>query len=217
MSDPSLMHNKSCKSSQANHTLCKSTSIAITWNIDFNDNRLSGSVKHYVEVLSDCTSVDFDTSKLTITNITINDLPTSFELGEPLNSLGQKLSVSIPETLRVTGAKFVVNIEYSAHPDASAIQWLDSSATKGKKYPYVFTQCQAIHARSLLPCQDSPGVKAPYSAVVHCPEWCTVLMSALAVKELSKPGEFHWNQPVPTSAYLICLAAGNLASRDIRF
>ena len=33
------------------------------------------------------------------------------------------------------------------------------SQTAGGAHPYLFTQCQAIHARALLPCQDSPAAK----------------------------------------------------------
>ena len=70
---------------------------------------------------------------------------------------------------------------------------------------------------------DSPGVKTPYTAVVKAPEWCTVLMSALAddvaadgSKYKDPKGTFRWKQPVPTSAYLVALAAGQLSFRDIR-
>ena len=58
---------------------------------------------------------------------------------------------------------------------------------------YRYTQCQAIHARSLLPCMDSPGVKATYTATVHAPEWCTVLMSAV-----KKGGSKHAKDAVTT-------------------
>ena len=55
------------------------------------------------------------------------------------------------QTLRVAGTSFDVLFKYRTGPDASAMQWLEPSATKGGKHPYVFTQSQAIHARSMLP------------------------------------------------------------------
>ena len=50
---------------------------------------------------------------------------------------------------------------------------------RGGRFPYVYSQCQAINARSLLPCQDSPQVKAPYSARLTGPAELTLLMSAI--------------------------------------
>lgn len=56
-----------------------------------------------------------------------------------------------PQELRVAEATFEVEFHYHTGKDASAMQWLEPSATKGGKHPYVFTQSQAIHARSMLP------------------------------------------------------------------
>lgn len=53
-----------------------------------------------------------------------------------------------------------VKISYCSSPRSTAIQWLPPAQTQGGVRPYLFTQGQAIHARSLLPCQDCPSVKA---------------------------------------------------------
>ena len=50
-------------------------------------------------------------------------------------------------------------INYKTHPESNALQWLKPSQTAGKKYPYLFSQCQPILARSMFPCQDSPSCK----------------------------------------------------------
>ena len=52
-----------------------------------------------------------------------------------------------------------------------------------KTHPYLFSQCQAIHARSLVPCQDMPAVKMSYSATVWVPQELTALMSAVPVDD----------------------------------
>ena len=77
------------------------------------------------------------------------------------------------------------------------------SQTAGGAHPYLFTQCQAIHARALLPCQDSPAAKLrqanitrhchlslrltlaarSYAAVVTVPEPLTALMSAVPLPD----------------------------------
>jgi leukotriene-A4 hydrolase len=100
-------------------------------------------------------------------------------------------------------------------------------------HPYLFSQCQAIHARSLVPCQDMPAVKMSYSATVWVPEELTALMSAVPVDEGAPQDEhakertrlqpetagmraFHFVQAVPIPSYLLALAAGKLVSQ-VRF
>ena len=66
-------------------------------------------------------------------------------------------------------------IFYSTTTECTALQWLSKEQTADRQYPYMFSQCQAIHARSLYPCQDTPGVKTTYSAKVTCPKPLTVV------------------------------------------
>ena len=80
--------------------------------------------------------------------------------------------------LNSTGDEALLSIEifYStSNTKCSALQWLSKEQTADRQYPYMFSQCQAIHARSLYPCQDTPGVKSVYSAKVTCPKPLTVV------------------------------------------
>jgi leukotriene-A4 hydrolase len=215
-------YNKTDNSTQSNYTEVVTTDIKLEWDLDFTNQIIAGSVEHVVVVIKDGTkTVNFDSSDIHVNgNVLIDEEVVQHTVHERNPMLGSKISVIIPSAKQYEGARFTVRFQYYITAAASAVQWLPASATKGGKHPYVFTQCQAIHARSLMPCMDSPAVKTPYLAVVTAPKWCTVLMSALAdsatVKDFDDTrSKFVWVQPVPTPAYLIALAAGNLAFRDI--
>ncbi|KAI6657704.1 hypothetical protein LOD99_449 [Oopsacas minuta] len=97
----------------------------------------------------------------------------------------------------------------------------------GGKHAFVFTQCQAIHARSLLPCQDSPGIKFTYRATLIVPAELTALMGAIPVGDIKEgrlTGEsigvgnkvsYSFEQPTPIPSYLIGLAIGDIHCREI--
>jgi leukotriene-A4 hydrolase len=112
-------------------------------------------------------------------------------------------------------------ISYSTTKAGSAVQWLAESATADKKAPFLFTQCQAIHARTLLPCQDTPMVKATHSARIRCPAGTTAVMSALGngdePVDVHEDGSrtFAFTQPVAVAAYLVALAVGHLVSKEV--
>ena len=106
---------------------------------------------------------------------------------------------------------------YHTSPTATALQWLAPQQTAGGRQPYVFTQCQPIHARSVLPCQDTPLARIKYSAKVTIPATAKVVMGAASVGREER-GEtaveqFAMEQPIPP--YLFALAAGDITFADI--
>ncbi|CAF1222280.1 unnamed protein product, partial [Adineta ricciae] len=113
-------------------------------------------------------------------------------------------------------SNFSIKIAYAtSSTKCTALQWLTKEQTADKQYPYMFSQCQAIHARSLYPCQDTPGVKSTYSAKITCPKPLTVLMSGLQSKHDEATNTFYFEQKQPIASYLIAIAVGNLVSHDL--
>ena len=136
-------------------------------------------------------------------------VPVRFELGTPDRILGAPLSVHLP-----AAAKFA-RIHYETRPAASGLQWLTPEQTAGKKHPYLFSQSQAIHARSWIPLQDSPGVRVTYSARVRVPPGMRALMSAENDPRVAADGQYRFSMPHPIPSYLIALAAGNIDRRSL--
>ncbi len=91
--------------------------------------------------------------------------------------------------------------------------------TSAKKGPFLYSQCQAIHARSLLPCMDSPARKITYSSSVRSK--IPILMSALpdasnpphdpSNEDASVVKTYKFSQPIGIPTYLIAIVGGHLS------
>ncbi len=191
-----------------------------TLSIDFDEQVIQAEATYTVEISdSHPKKLCLDTSSLRIQSIqTFDGCPLDFIL-YPKNGtkphLGQLLEVQLPKD--VAKSTQMITIVYCTTKESSALQWLPPSQTAGKEYPYLFTQCQAIHARALVPCQDACGVKMTYTASATVPQWATCVMSALldTVQEVDDRKVYTWNQPIPISSYLIAIAVGQLDKKDI--
>ena len=190
----------------------------LEWNatIDFEKQIIAAEATYTVVVTGAANTLSLDTSSLRIQEVRdLTGMPLKHILHPPVEGkphLGQQLEISLP-----TEGDCKVTVVYHTTEKCSAVQWLPPAQTAGKKYPYLFSQCQAIHARTLLPCQDRCGVKMTYNAKVTVPNWSTCVMSALLENTTTKGDTkiYHWNQPVPISSYLFALAVGDLKKIEI--
>lgn len=162
----------------------------------------------------DATTLKLDTRELKIAKAEAstdgaNFAPAQFTLGEVDKILGAPLTITLP----AQASK--VRIEYESSPTASGVQWLEPPQTAGKKHPYVFTQSQAIHARSWIPLQDSPAVRITYSATIRTPKELRAVMSAEQDNNAAPTGEYKFNMPQAIPPYLIALAAGDIAFKPL--
>ena len=130
--------------------------------------------------------------------------PVKFSLGKKDPHIGTPLKIDLPK-----GANKVA-IDYQTSPGASGVQWLEPQQTAGKKHPFLFTQAQAIHARSFIPLQDSPQVRMTYKATIRTPEDLRAVMSANNDPEAEMDGVFEFEMPQAIPSYLIAIGIGNL-------
>lgn len=142
-----------------------------------------------------------------------------YSFGDAHKAFGTPLNIELPNAMK-RDSKLHISISYQTSKTASAAQWLTPEQTAGKKHPYFFTQCQAIHARSLMPCQDTPSVKTPYEAEITVPKDLVALMSAIGTGNRVHPQNpdkvtFTFTQKVAIPSYLIALVVGALVSQDV--
>jgi leukotriene-A4 hydrolase len=181
--------------------------------VDFESRTLDAEVTLRFAAPAPGGKLDLDTRKLDVLEVRGGGSSTalSFVLEPADPILGQRLSIDVP------AGTASVHIRYRTSPEASALQWLTPPQTYGKKHPYVFSQCQAIHARSLVPCQDTPSIRQTYSAALDVPSELVAVMAA-AAGEREEHGartvhRFEMPQPIPP--YLLAFAVGALASKDV--
>ena len=187
----------------------------------FEEKRLSGVADLTIARLDpNATTLKLDTRDLTIRRIwwmrSAQDLvPLRYTLGVRDAMLGSPLSIDLPAD-GVT-PELRIRISYQTRPEASGLQWVAAPQTANKTDPFLFTQSQAIHARSWIPLQDSPQVRMTYSATIHVPPGMRAVMSAQAIGNdaggLKPDGVYKFDMPQAIPSYLVALGVGKLEFR----
>ncbi len=199
--------------SSAGATEPRTRHLRLSLDVDFDAHVLRGTATHELHEASGG-AMHLDTRGLAIKGVrtgTGEEVPFALSHEEPV--IGRPLRLDLPVGTRV------VTITYETSPDAIALQWLSPAQTDGKRHPFLFSQCQQIHARTMVPVQDTPARRVTYEARITVPEALSAVMSAgpAGVEAGPRPGThtflFAMPQAIPT--YLLALAVGDLQSRDL--
>lgn len=178
-------------------------------SVDFDKKTIS-AVATWQLATPHSDSLILDTKGLIIEKVVVDEnKAAAFLVGKEDAILGQPLSIKIEE-----GTK-TVSIQYTTRPEAEAVQWLSPQQTAGKKFPFLFTQSQAILARSWVPCQDSPSVRFTYDADVTVPKELLAMMSASNPQQKNESGTYHFEMKQPISSYLLALAVGDVTFKAV--
>ncbi len=186
---------------------------SVDWDarVQFSSRTIRATARLFFEA-SATGPVDLDSRGLAVHWVTDDagvKLPWSFEETDAV--LGDRLRIDL-------GAPTAsILVCYDVGPEASALQWLTPEQTSGKSAPFLFSQCQAIHARSVLPLQDTPSRRITFNATLHVPADLRGLMAAEPVSREENDGVASemWRMPQPIPPYLFAFAVGRLDARDI--
>jgi aminopeptidase N len=196
------------------HTLSNADSITLQHlhldiAVDFQSRTISGLAAWTIDNKSGKPVLHLDTRELVIDSVTVDGKKVAHSLDMAMPILGSRLNIPVEAGSRL------VNIWYKTGKNATALQWLEPSQTLGKQHPFLYTQSESIYARTWIPCADGPGIRFTYDARVTVPKGLMALMSAENTQQRSDSGIYHFKMEQPVPAYLMALAAGDIAFKSI--
>ena len=192
------------------HTFAQPDEAVVThlsWDakVNFELKKIQATATLTIKTSPEAKQLRLDTKALTITSVMNGNNETlNYKLEE------EKPHVGAPLTIDITPKTKNVVIAYETSEEAEALQWLEPSQTTDKAYPFLFTQSQAILARSWIPIQDSPGIRFTYDAKVTVPTELMALMSASNPTEKNESGAYTFEMKQAIPAYLMALSVGNI-------
>ena len=189
------------------------TALDLDLDVDFDSKELKGSADLSLAwhdpkartLVLDTRDLDIESVKTVDAQGKESDASFSLDKRDPI--FGSALRITLKEQVPN------VRIRYRTSPKASGLQWMSPEQTASKKQPFMFSQSQAIHARSWIPLQDTPSVRFTYTAHIKAPKSLRVLMSANNDVKHPLNGEYRFVMKQAIPPYLLAIAVGELDAR----
>lgn len=194
----------------------------VNFDIDFERKNIGGNVALTVKSITDSAAKEIllDTSFLNVKDVVLDGKTPKWDLLPRFEPYGSALKISLEDGVP-NGKSVRLEMTTETTKECTAIQWLTPAQTRSEN-PYMFTQCQAIHTRSVFPCQDTPDVKGTVDFNIKSP--LPVIASGLStgVQDLDQSEDrasgiklYTFEQKIPIPSYLFALASGDIAKAPI--
>ena len=224
-------------SSYSNFNEILQKEVEIDVSLDFERKQMVGKMDVKYQILSseipkiildlkgpEITSIEYvqkdeDDDDINIIPLEYNiDLENKYKdsLGTPLTISLENIEKNSPEEHKkiLESKTLIVRIQFITTEKCTGIQFLTKEQTYTKKYPFMFTQCEAIQCRSLFPIQDSPSVKSTYIVKTSIQSPLTFLFGGLMKTRYydsnTKNNITLFEQNIPIPSYLVSFVAGEL-------
>lgn len=207
-------HEKATPVAKDLHTQSNADSIEMKHldldiKVDFEERSIKGRASWNINNMNNLNRMVLDAYKLTVDSVLVDGNIVTHSWGKFVTHLGSELQIPIEENSKR------VDIYYKSDPNAGALQWMEPEQTLSKKHPFLYTQSEAIYARSWIPVPDGPGIRFTYSARVEVPNELMALMSAENPQQKNDSGIYHFEMDIPIPAYLMALGVGDVAFKAI--
>ena len=218
----SIVNSSRDPNTLSNYNNFLTTHTTVNFNVDFEKKNICGSIALTLKSITYAAANEIllDTSFLNVKDVILDGKPPKWELLSRFEPYGSALRITLDEGVR-NGKSVQLEMTTETTKDCTAVQWLTPAQTRSE-YPYMFTQCQAIHSRSIFPCQDTPDVKGTFEFNIKSP--LPVIASGLStgIKDLGKITDgangtklYTFVQNIPIPSYLFALASGDIGKAPI--